>query len=176
MQIFFDCGSVSKCPFMVNLISSHVAPCSVDVALLAVNCLFNIPKNPRKRSPQWFTVGSGSHESPSSTTSLGLLKSRSSLLWTCRGVLLQEIALIPDHKFISSQKKPYSYQSYCWKLVKILFAYKYCFLFMSFVRQTLLFFSLLLKGGFFTRYQSSKKYCIFFLMMYNIIYNSRKIY
>lgn len=51
-KLLFDCGSVSKCPFAVNLISSHVAPCGVDVALLAVNCLFNIPKNPRKRSPQ----------------------------------------------------------------------------------------------------------------------------
>lgn len=33
-----------------NPISSHVAPCSVDAALLAVNCLFNIPQKPRKRS------------------------------------------------------------------------------------------------------------------------------
>lgn len=39
-----------------NPISSHVAPCGVDAALLTVNCLFNIPQKPRKRSSSWFTA------------------------------------------------------------------------------------------------------------------------
>lgn len=45
-------------PARLNPIPSHVASRGVHSALLAVNCLFNIPQNPRKRSPAWFTAHS----------------------------------------------------------------------------------------------------------------------
>lgn len=40
----------------LNPIPSHVASRGVHGALLTVNCLFNIPQNPRKRLPVWFTA------------------------------------------------------------------------------------------------------------------------